>query len=58
MYLQMKMTGFVNLMERLIADKSLVDDSTLEIIQGGFFNWPPPKKLKYVKPRLGESTLT
>ena len=22
-----------------------------------FFNWPPPKKLKYVKPRLGESTL-
>ena len=30
MYLQMKMTGFVNLMERLIADKSLVDDSTLD----------------------------
>ena len=27
-------------------------------IQGGFFKWPPPKKLKYVKPRLGESTLT
>ena len=26
-------------------------------IQGGFFNWPP-KKLKYVKPRLGVSTLT
>ena len=27
-------------------------------IQGGFFNWPPPKK--YVKPRLGlgVSTLT
>ena len=23
-----------------------------------FFNWYPPKKLKYVKPRLGESTLT
>ena len=22
-----------------------------------FFNWYPPKKLKYVKPRLGESTL-
>ena len=22
------------------------------------FNWPPPKKLNYVKPRLGESTLT
>ena len=25
---------------------------------GWFFNWPPPKKLKYVKPRLGVSTLT
>ena len=23
-----------------------------------FFNWYPPNKLKYVKPRLGESTLT
>ena len=28
------------------------------IIQGVFFNWYPPKKLKYGKPRLGESTLT
>ena len=27
-------------------------------IQGDFFNWYPPKKLKYGKPRLGESTLT
>ena len=25
---------------------------------GCFFHWYPPKKLKYVKPRLGESTLT
>ena len=23
-----------------------------------FFNWYPPKKLKYGKPRLGESTAT
>ena len=23
-----------------------------------FFHWCPPKKLKYGKPRLGESTLT
>ena len=30
----------------------------LIIIQGVFLNWYPPKKLKYVKPRLGESTLT
>ena len=28
------------------------------IYTGCFFNWYPPKKLKYVKPRLGESTLT
>ena len=27
-------------------------------IQGDFFNWYPPKKLKYVKPWLGVSTLT
>ena len=28
------------------------------IIQGVFFTGYPPKKLKYGKPRLGESTLT
>ena len=28
------------------------------IIQGDFFHWYPPKKLKYGKPRLDESTLT
>ena len=27
-------------------------------IQGNFFHWYPPKKFKYRKPRLGESTLT
>ena len=27
-------------------------------IQGVFFKWYPPKKLKYGKPGLGESTLT
>ena len=27
-------------------------------LQGVFFHWYPPKKLKYGKPRLGESTLT
>ena len=27
-------------------------------IQGVFFHWYPPKKLKYGKPRLGGSTLT
>ena len=25
------------------------------IIQGVFFNWYPPKKLKYGKPRLGDT---
>ena len=28
------------------------------LTQGVYFNWDPPKRLKYVKPRLGESTLT
>ena len=30
----------------------------VKMIQGDFFHWYPPKKLKYGKPRLGESTLT
>ena len=30
----------------------------LQLVQGVFLNWYPPKKLKYGKPRLGESTLT
>ena len=29
-----------------------------QIIHGDFFHWCPPEKLKYRKPRLGESTLT
>ena len=32
--------------------------SHLIILQGVFSHWYPPKKLKYGKPRLGESTLT
>ena len=27
------------------------------LVQGVFFHWASPKKLKYGKPRLGESTL-
>ena len=27
-------------------------------VTGCFFNWYPPKKLKYGKPRLGESSAT
>ena len=30
----------------------------LQIVQGVFFHWYSPEKLKYGKPRLGESTLT
>ena len=30
----------------------------VKYLQGVFFNWYPPKKLKYGKPRLGVSTLT
>ena len=33
-------------------------DADLINIQGVFFTGKPPKKLKYGKPRLGESTLT
>ena len=29
-----------------------------DIVQGIFLHWASPKKLKYVNPRLGESTLT
>ena len=37
--------------------KDLISLQPLDI-QGVFFNWYPPKKLKYGKPRLGESTAT
>ena len=30
----------------------------VRLVQGGFFHWYPPKKLKYGKLRLDESTLT
>ena len=33
-------------------------DSDDDQTTGCFFNWYPPKKLKYGKPRLGESTAT
>ena len=37
---------------------TIVSGKLLFIVQGVFFNWNPPKKLKYGKPRLGESTAT
>ena len=33
-------------------------NTDISYLQGDFFHWYPPKKLKYGKPRLGESTLT
>ena len=37
----------------------LMQQTNKHNIQGVFFShWYPPKKLKYGKPRLGESTLT
>ena len=40
-------------------DQCLYFQNSLKcIIQGVFFHWASPKKLKYGKPRLGESTLT
>ena len=39
--------------------KSVTRTSLLDVlIQGAFLHWASPKKLKYGKPRLGESTLT
>ena len=43
------------LSNKLVFYKDCLQDCT---ITGCFFNWYPPKQLKYVKPRLGESTLT
>ena len=37
---------------------SVVSFNWPEYIQGVFSHWYSPKKLKYGKPRLGESTLT
>ena len=37
---------------------SISSSSNHKFIQGDFFHWYPPKKLKYGKPRLDESTLT
>ena len=34
------------------------DNSTILLIRGDFFHWYLPKKLKFGKPRLSESTLT
>ena len=40
---------------KLSADST---ESTFWMYRVIFFHWYPPKKLKYGKPRLGESTLT
>ena len=39
-------------------DQHLLKLKGSALYTGCFFNWYPPKKLKYGKPRLGESTLT
>ena len=39
-------------------DKPEVSSSSSIQPQGVFLHWASPKKLKYGKPRLGESTLT
>ena len=51
----------IGLLQTILAAKRYVSFfwvTLYMIIQGDFFHWYPPKKLKYVKPRLGESTLT
>ena len=47
--------------QRFVEVSSPRDSKSIAIqrlVQGDFIHWCPPKKLKYVKPRLGESTLT
>ena len=39
-----------------LEDADLVGFAFCIYSTGCFFNWYPPKKLKYGKPRLGEST--
>ena len=41
-----------------VSAKLVAESEHLIYIQGDFFQWYPPKKLEYGKPRLGESTLT
>ena len=43
---------------RQISLTDIINLCALSDTAGCFFNWYAPKKLKYVKPRLGESTLT
>ena len=48
----------------VVVDKGIVPQKVLSVLSfcpkytGCFFHWYPPKKLKYGKPRSGESTLT
>ena len=54
-------SNFIQFEERKIFMENHLMTNILKVvihIRGGFFNWPPLKKLKYVKPRLGVSTLT
>ena len=38
--------------------RAIFKAALMAVDTGCFFHWYPPKKLKYGKPRLGESTLT
>ena len=46
--------------QRRLVKKIESNDPALNcfIVQGVFLHWASPKKLKYVKPRLGESMFT
>ena len=55
----MKTMKMMNMMKRVKRVKEMKEMEEMELsddIQGVFFNWYPPKKLKYGKPRLGVST--
>ena len=53
-----KLESFCATFGRKVGECTFLEYVSVEYIQGVFFNWSPPKKLKYLKPRLGESTLT
>ena len=48
----------LELSSRPMQRRNVVDSEPAYETYRVFFNWYPPKKLKYEKPRLGESTAT
>ena len=56
--LDIALSYIVNIEHIAFYIENIAFDIETWLIQGDFFHWYPSKKLKYGKPRLGESTLT